>query len=70
MSATVGGLAPGGRLMVLGATGSLETSPLLLLTGRLSVEGWYLKSVPKLLCRLFATFFVAETLGSPSPLGG
>src|SRR6184192_871554 len=41
MSATVGGLAPRGRLMVLGAAGSLETSPLLLLSGRRSVEGWY-----------------------------
>src|SRR5205085_7686529 len=41
MSATVGGLAPCGRLMVLGAAESLETSPLLLLSGRRSVEGWY-----------------------------
>jgi D-arabinose 1-dehydrogenase-like Zn-dependent alcohol dehydrogenase len=41
MSATVGGLAPRGRLMVLGATESLETSPLLLILGRRSVEGWY-----------------------------
>src|SRR5947208_9966654 len=41
MSATVGGLAPRGRLMVLGAAESLETSPLLLLSGRRSVEGWY-----------------------------
>src|SRR5881227_2142189 len=41
MSATVGGLAPRGRLMVLGAAGSLETSPFLLIGGRRSVEGWY-----------------------------
>ena len=41
MSATVGGLAPRGRLMVLGAAESLETSPLLLIGGRRSVEGWY-----------------------------
>ena len=41
MSATVGGLASRGRLMVLGATESLETSPLLLIMGRRSVEGWY-----------------------------
>src|SRR5205823_14722404 len=41
MSATVGGLAPRGRLMVLGAAESLETSPLLLLSGRRSIEGWY-----------------------------
>jgi D-arabinose 1-dehydrogenase-like Zn-dependent alcohol dehydrogenase len=41
MSATVGGLAPRGRLMVLGAAESLETSPLLLLSGRRAIEGWY-----------------------------
>ena len=41
MSATVGGLAPRGRLMVLGAAESLETSPFLLIGGRRSVEGWY-----------------------------
>jgi D-arabinose 1-dehydrogenase-like Zn-dependent alcohol dehydrogenase len=41
MSATVGGLAPRGRLMVLGAADSLETSPLLLLSARRAVEGWY-----------------------------
>ena len=41
MSATVGGLAPRGRLMVLGAAESLETSPFLLIGGRRSVQGWY-----------------------------
>ena len=41
MSATVGGLAPRGRLMVLGVAESLETSPFLLIGGRRSVEGWY-----------------------------
>ena len=41
MSATVGGLAPRGRLMVLGAAESLEASPLLLLAARRSIEGWY-----------------------------
>jgi D-arabinose 1-dehydrogenase-like Zn-dependent alcohol dehydrogenase len=41
MSATVGGLAPRGRLMILGAAESLEASPLLLLSGRRSIEGWY-----------------------------
>jgi alcohol dehydrogenase/propanol-preferring alcohol dehydrogenase len=41
MSATVGGLAPHGRLMVLGAAGPMEVSPLLLIMGRRSVEGWY-----------------------------
>ena len=41
MGATVGGLAPHGRLMVLGAAGPMEVSPLLLLMGRRAVEGWY-----------------------------
>ena len=41
MSATVGGLAPRGRLMVVGVAESLEASPLLLIGGRRSVEGWY-----------------------------
>jgi D-arabinose 1-dehydrogenase-like Zn-dependent alcohol dehydrogenase len=41
MSATVAGLAPHGRLMVLGAAGSMEVSPLVLLMGRRAVEGWY-----------------------------
>ena len=41
MSATVGGLAPRGRLMVLGAAGPMEVSPILLIMGRRSVEGWY-----------------------------
>src|SRR5947209_12265252 len=41
MAATVGGLAPHGRLMVLGAAGPMEVSPLALLSMRRAVEGWY-----------------------------
>ena len=41
MSATVGGLAPHGRLLVLGAADKLEVSGLALLMGRRAVEGWY-----------------------------
>ena len=41
MGATHDGLAPNGSLMVLGAAGSLEVSPLMLLTGCKSVKGWY-----------------------------
>jgi D-arabinose 1-dehydrogenase-like Zn-dependent alcohol dehydrogenase len=41
MAATVGGLAPNGRLMVLGAAGNMEVNPLLLLMGKRSVQGWY-----------------------------
>ena len=41
MAATVGGLAPHGKLLVLGAAESMETSPILLLMARRSIEGWY-----------------------------
>jgi D-arabinose 1-dehydrogenase-like Zn-dependent alcohol dehydrogenase len=41
MSAVLGGLAVNGTLMVIGAAGSMEVSPLLLLNGRRSVKGWY-----------------------------
>ena len=41
MAATVGGLAPRGRLMVLGAAGPMEVSPLPLILGQRSIEGWY-----------------------------
>jgi len=42
MSATIGGLAPRGRLMVLGAAETpMEVSPLVLLMGRRAIEGWY-----------------------------
>jgi D-arabinose 1-dehydrogenase-like Zn-dependent alcohol dehydrogenase len=41
MSATVPGLAPHGRLLVLGAADKLEASPVVLLMGNRSIEGWY-----------------------------
>ncbi len=41
MAATVGGLAPHGRLMVLGAAGPMEVSPIPLIMGRRAIEGWY-----------------------------
>ncbi|MBZ5592248.1 MAG: alcohol dehydrogenase [Acidobacteriia bacterium] len=41
MSAVLGGLAVNGTLMVIGAAGSLEASPLLLLSGRRKIAGWY-----------------------------
>ena len=41
MRAVVGGLAANGTLMVIGAAGSMEVSPLLLLGGRRAVKGWY-----------------------------
>ena len=41
MSATIGGLAPHGKLLVLGAAGPMQVNPLLLIMGKRSVEGWY-----------------------------
>jgi D-arabinose 1-dehydrogenase-like Zn-dependent alcohol dehydrogenase len=41
MSAVQGGLAVNGTLMVIGAAGSMEVNPLILLGGRRSVRGWY-----------------------------
>jgi D-arabinose 1-dehydrogenase-like Zn-dependent alcohol dehydrogenase len=42
MAATLGGLAPRGRLMVLGAAGNtIDADPLLLIMGRRAIEGWY-----------------------------
>ena len=41
MSATVAGLAPHGRLMVLGAADKLRAPAIVLLSGRRSIEGWY-----------------------------
>src|SRR5262249_38217847 len=41
MGATIGGLAPHGRLLVLGAAGNFEANPISLIMGRRSIEGWY-----------------------------
>jgi D-arabinose 1-dehydrogenase-like Zn-dependent alcohol dehydrogenase len=41
MSAVLGGLAVHGTLMVIGAAGPIEVSPMLLIGGRRSVRGWY-----------------------------
>jgi len=41
MRAVVGGLAVNGTLMLIGAAGPFEISPLQLLTGRTAIKGWY-----------------------------
>jgi D-arabinose 1-dehydrogenase-like Zn-dependent alcohol dehydrogenase len=41
MSAVQGGLGLNGTLMVIGAAQALQVSPLVLLSGRRSVKGWY-----------------------------
>jgi D-arabinose 1-dehydrogenase-like Zn-dependent alcohol dehydrogenase len=41
MTAVLGGLAPNGLLMVIGAAGPISVDPILLITGSRSVKGWY-----------------------------
>ena len=41
MAAVLGGLAPNGVLVVIGAAGPLSVDPILLITGARSVKGWY-----------------------------
>ncbi len=41
MSAVQGGLGADGTLVVIGATQSMQVSPLILIAGRRSVKGWY-----------------------------
>src|SRR5216110_3367338 len=41
MAAVLGGLAPNGVLMVIGAAGPLSVDPILLISGQRSVKGWY-----------------------------
>jgi len=41
MAATVGGLAPNGVLLILGAADPFSISPMQMLTRKLSVRGWY-----------------------------
>ena len=41
MTAVLGGLAPNGMFMVIGAAGPLSVDPILLISGCRSVKGWY-----------------------------
>jgi D-arabinose 1-dehydrogenase-like Zn-dependent alcohol dehydrogenase len=41
MSAVQGGLAINGTMLVIGAAESMQVSPIALLSGNLSVKGWY-----------------------------
>ncbi len=41
MNAVQGGIAVNGTLLVIGAAGPLSASPMLLLSGRRAVKGWY-----------------------------
>jgi D-arabinose 1-dehydrogenase-like Zn-dependent alcohol dehydrogenase len=41
MQSVLGGLAPNGTMLVIGAVGSLEVNPLFLIGGSRAVKGWY-----------------------------
>jgi D-arabinose 1-dehydrogenase-like Zn-dependent alcohol dehydrogenase len=41
MAAVIGGLAPNGVLIVIGAAGPMPVDPLLLIGGQRSIKGWY-----------------------------
>src|SRR5436305_11156214 len=41
MAAVLGGLRHNGTLIVIGAAGPLSVNPLLLITGKRAVKGWY-----------------------------
>jgi D-arabinose 1-dehydrogenase-like Zn-dependent alcohol dehydrogenase len=41
MAAVLGGLAPRGVLVVIGAAGPIPVNPILLISGKTSVKGWY-----------------------------
>jgi D-arabinose 1-dehydrogenase-like Zn-dependent alcohol dehydrogenase len=41
MKSVLGGLAPNGTMLVIGAVGSLEVNPLFLIGGSRTVKGWY-----------------------------
>jgi len=41
MSAVQGGLAPNGTLLVVGADQAMQVSPLMLIGGKLRIQGWY-----------------------------
>ena len=41
MAAVLGGVAPNGVLIVIGAAGPLSVDPILLIMGQRSVKGWY-----------------------------
>src|SRR6266436_4390058 len=41
MTAVLGGLAPNGVLIVIGAAGPISVDPILLIVGQRSVKGWY-----------------------------
>lgn len=69
MSATIGGLAPEGTLMVLGAPPSLEASAFALIAGRRQVRGWYSGLAPDSEDALaFSQLTNVRSMNEPYPL--
>lgn len=69
MTATIGGLAPRGTLMVLGAPPSLEASAFALIAGASSIRGWYSGTAIDSQDTLsFSVFSGVRSMNEPMPL--
>ena len=69
MTAVLGGLAPNGVLMVIGAAGQLSVDPILLISGQRSVKGWYSgTSVDSQDTLQFSAFASVESMNEIFPL--
>src|SRR5438034_9133292 len=69
MTAVLGGLAPNGVLMVIGAAGPLSVDPILLITGSRSVEGWYFgSSIDSQDTLIFSALIVVHSMNEVFPL--
>jgi len=69
MTAVLGGLAPNGVLMVIGAAGPLSVDPILLISGQRSVKGWYSgTSIDSQDTLQFSAFAGVESMNEVFPL--
>jgi D-arabinose 1-dehydrogenase-like Zn-dependent alcohol dehydrogenase len=69
MSAVQGGLGLNGTLLVIGAAESIQISPLLLITGRRSVKGWYSgTAIDSQETLAFSTFSAVRSMNEVYPL--
>jgi D-arabinose 1-dehydrogenase-like Zn-dependent alcohol dehydrogenase len=69
MTAVLGGLAPNGVLMVIGAAGPLSVDPILLISGQRSVKGWYSgTSIDSQDTLQFSAFASVESMNEIFPL--
>jgi D-arabinose 1-dehydrogenase-like Zn-dependent alcohol dehydrogenase len=69
MTAVLGGVAPNGVLMVIGAAGPLSVDPILLISGQRSVKGWYSgTSIDSQDTLQFSAFAGVESMNEVFPL--